>query len=378
MRRSLRAGLSRLGLLAAGLLAGALLAEALARVVRPNGSSDLLFGAPDASPAGLYVNDHALVMRPAPGFSATSGSLGYSVPQRIKSRGLRGPEPSPGSEPRWLCVGDSFTMAAQVREEQTFPALLGTLTGASFHNAGVDGYSTWQALRRYEQLDDRLGTGGVLLTFFLGNDLDDNEALARHLDRARGLREGEPIPREAVGWLESILGRHSYLYAHVTVFGRVRALRAGRGSEAEFRRNELCIFAPEGEGRLAALLPGTRAALAGLRDAARARGDRLLVAVAPPAFAVDPARAQDTLPIFGLAVTDQGLRAPGQAVLAMLADLGVEACDLTPALAEAVARGERPFFTFDGHWTPRGHALVAKTLAARLEALPPAAPAPAF
>ena len=167
--------LARLGLLCGGLLVGCALAEVTARLIQPNGSSDLLFGAPEATPEGLYVHDPSVMMKPAPGFEATSGSLGYSVPLRINSLGLRGPELSPDDPTRWLATGDSFTMAAQVREERTFLALAGQTLDISFLNAGVDGYSTWQALRRYEQLDDTVGASGVLHTLFLGNDLADNE-----------------------------------------------------------------------------------------------------------------------------------------------------------------------------------------------------------
>ena len=49
-------------------------------------------------------------------------------------------------------------MALQVPEDETFMERLSTSTGVAFLNAGVDGYSTWQAKSRLEQApDDRWG-----------------------------------------------------------------------------------------------------------------------------------------------------------------------------------------------------------------------------
>ena len=50
----------------------------------------------------------------------------------------------------------------------------------------------------------------------------------------------------------------------------------------------------------------------------------------------------------------------------MLGRMKVPACDLTPALREAVNQGRRPYFDFDGHWTPAGHEVVAGAIKACL------------
>ena len=165
-----RLALGRLGLLVGGLVFGAVLAEGLARMVAPASNADLLFNSPDASPEGLYVMDPEVLMVPSPGFSATVRSLGYHVPLAINRHGVRGSEDRTGG---WLAVGDSFTLSVQVSESDTFSERLAGALGSPVHNAGVDGYSTWQALGRYRQLDSALGVSTVLLTFFLGNDFQD-------------------------------------------------------------------------------------------------------------------------------------------------------------------------------------------------------------
>lgn len=76
---------------------------------------------------------------------------------RINSTGQRGPELE-GRQPRkrrLLFLGDSFTMASQTREEDTFTAridsLLNATTGVPVEviNSGVEGYSTYQELAYY-------------------------------------------------------------------------------------------------------------------------------------------------------------------------------------------------------------------------------------
>lgn len=360
-----RRALARVALVAAGLLGGVLLAEAVARAVAPAGNADLLFGAPAAVPPGLYVNDPDLLMVPAPGFEGTAASLGYHVPLRIDALGLRGPEvPAKGATPRWLLVGDSFALSLQTREEETFAARLAALAGVEVWNGGVDGYSTWQALGRYRRLADPLAPDAVLLLFFTGNDLSDNVAFDMRRQTAGGRAAGTPIPVPGGDPLTRWLSRWSHLYAHARVWSNARALAGGRDPMAKQWRDELALFSQEGAGELQRTMPRTREALQALRDEVRARGDRLLVAVAPPAFAVDTDRVAPTFAMVGLDPARADLDAPGRAVLGAVRELGVAGCDLAAPLRAEAAKGARLYLTYDGHWTPEGHRVVAEALAA--------------
>ncbi len=186
--------LGRLALLVGGLLLGLVLADQGARLISPHGAADLLFGAPDDAPQGMYLTDPELVYRPKPGFEGTLRSLGYRVPLRFNRLGLRGPElAEPKDSPRWLAVGDSFTLSPQVPEAETFQGRMSAQGRVELLNAGVDGYSTWQATRRYQELAEQVALDGVLLTFFLGNDYEDNRRFRSELDRARSRPAGQPI-----------------------------------------------------------------------------------------------------------------------------------------------------------------------------------------
>jgi hypothetical protein len=355
-----KAALGRLGLVVGGLLAGVLAAELAARLIRPEAHADLLFNSPDASPMGLYVNDPVLIMSPTPGFDGRSGSVGYSVPLRFNELGVRGP--APDGQKSWIAVGDSFTLSVQVSEEDSFEGHLSEALGLRVWNAGVDGYSTWQAMERYRRLDDSLASNVVLLTFFLGNDLHDNILYPQIVQTMRNVQAGTPIMRPPSIWWQSFLLKNSYIYAHLRVRDRAQQLAAGTDPVLGRWKNELAIFSMRGQGQLRGLAERSWEPLIQLRDLVHQRGDRLVVAVAPPAFVIEQERLDSTFRVVGLDPSEAQPDAPAQAVLRMLQQMGVLACDLTPGLRAAQAEGDSLYFTYDGHWTPRGHAVVSESL----------------
>ena len=224
-----------------------------------------------------------------------------------------------------------------------------------------------QASRRSARLDNSRGTTGLLLTFFLGNDLQDNERFPHVLRTVEGRTAGASIPRPEVPTWQSMLLRYSSVYAHLRVWRRAQALRSGADPARERWREEVAIFSEEGSQTLARLLPATRRALSEARQATRQRGDRLVVALAPPAFVVHPERLASTFEVVGLDPDRARPDAPRDAIVRELEALGIETCDLTPALRAASRSGDALYFTYDGHWTAAGHAVAARTMAACLK-----------
>lgn len=366
-----RRALLRLGALALGLGVGLALAELLARLWALPGDVELLYQAPEAAPAGLFRTDPRLLMVPAPGFDGQARSLAGSVAVRTDALGLRvarRPAPLPQG-PAWLAIGDSFTLALQVDAADSFSDRLSARIGQPVLNAGVDGYGTAQAEGRYRALAGELALSGLLLTFFLGNDLQDNAGFAERQRQARGLVPGRSIPRPPISALTRFLMGHSHLWVRWEHFRRARALAGPEAAHAAAWRAALLPFTAEGADQLAALLPATRQALADLSAAAGQRGHRLVVALAPPAFVVHPERMAATFSLVGLDPDRGRFDAPRQALLGLLRELGLQACDLSPALLGAV--GDRPlYFPWDGHWTAAGHAVVAQRLAACIAEAP--------
>ena len=266
---------------------------------------------------------------------------------------------------RWLVRGDSFVMALQVPEDETFMERLSTSTGVAFLNAGDDGYSTWQAKSRLEQLGRPLGVKGLIVVFFLGNDLSDNEFYPQMLREASRHPEGVPIIQPTPPLAHRLLGGWSRVYGHLSVWSRRRTIASGRDPMAQRWHGELSLFHTSGANLLQRSLRTTERALSELHREAQRQNLPLMVAVAPPAFAVHTERAGPTLSLVGLDPSGADLQAPDRAVVATLSRLGIASCDLGPDLRTA-AESEAVYLTFDGHWSAAGHRVVADTLEACL------------
>ena len=342
-----------------GCLIGLIGAELVARATKPVGGADLLFNAPDASPQGLYVLEDGVRVVPAANFSAHVKSLDYSAHLRTNTFGLRGPEAESITSKQWLALGDSFTMAVQVPEKQTFAGQLGKQNGVHIWNAGVDGYSTFQSALRAQSIQQNLPIERLILMFFTGNDFQDNERFWAMQRQPLPGPAGSPIPRDPVSPIQGFLLRHFHLYAHYRIYQRQAQLSSGQDHSLQNWKDELRIFTREGQGRLQQLRQKTTEALTMLRNTA---GEiPLLVAIAPPAFVIDTPRMAPTFSLVGLDPEQVNLEAPQQTILELLTQLKIPHCDLSTALTQAQVTAPM-YFEFDGHWTQAGHEVVANEL----------------
>lgn len=341
-----------------GLGAGLLLAEGLARVASPYPGEELFYGGLAPSPQGLYRWSRTLGKEPVPGARAHFDTLTFDNEVRINSRGMRGDEPTDG--PKWITVGDSFTLGVQVPEADTFQAHLAERFGVQVLNGGCDDYSTVQASRRYAELTQDLDVDRVIVLFFLGNDLVDNLGAEMRLHGP----PPPPMPPDLPGVsLWARLQRHSVFAAWVNV---ALARRMTDGHRGGGLADSLSMWATSGAGRLSQTMPDTARALDELARTAEAKGDPLLVAVAPPGWAVDPPALRTLLEQFK--VSGEPTDAPHQAVIQALSDRGIPTCDLWKPFADAAAAGNRAYLRFDGHWNREGHRIAAEAIAACLTA----------
>jgi len=355
----------RLALLIGGLAVAVGLVEVGARLLSELRGTDLVYPGPGTAPLELHVADSEAGMVPRPGFTGTWVASGLRVRLRTNSLGLRGPElglSTPAAE-RWLVLGDSFVAGLQVTEEDHFVTGLSTRLGVEALNAGVDDFSTWQAVARYRTLAERVDVDGAVLVFYLGNDIANNE-------RESGYGPppgGHPVPD--VPWWQGVATRNSALFAGWRIAALKRQLTDPNHPQRQALSEELWPFIQQGQGRLGTSIEqATRPALHALRQLAEDQGDHLMVALAPSAFTIDPVRQARTMELMGLPVTDAMADEPGRLVRRELTRLDIETCDLAPDLRRAIADGVKPFFTWEGHWTPAGHAIVADTLARCMEA----------
>ena len=353
----------RVCLVVGGTLAGLLLVETGARLLPPSSAAQLLFNAHQNTPAGLYMNDHQVAFRPTPGFQGTMKSIGYEVDIRVNSHGLRGAELQEDERPVWLALGDSFTFAAQVPEHQSFVGLLGDELDVQLLNGGSDGHGTRHELARLRQLEEQISPEVVVVVFFTGNDFQNNVHWRSALMGARRRPDqmvalGEPKPR-----ISSILNQNSVLWGMVQMHKRAQSLTQG-SKEAGGLRHDMSIFHRSGRKPLREGVEATRAPMQELRDRVSKRGGQLMVAVASPSYAVEDHRTKATFELVGLQLEQLDLSAPERATLGLLEELEIPACSLDPALRKAYADGERPYLSYDGHWSAAGHRVVAQSIGA--------------
>ena len=96
---------------------------------------------------------------------------------RINSRELRDREVAyeHGTAPRILVLGDSFTEAFQVEQEQTFERLLAERLGIEVVNAGDSGFGTDNALLFFLAEGWKYRPDLVVLMFNTSNDILEND-----------------------------------------------------------------------------------------------------------------------------------------------------------------------------------------------------------
>lgn len=367
----MRRWLGRLMLVIVGVLLGLVLAEVGARLVAPTPAAELL-GEPtrDATP-GLYTTHERLGHVPTPGYDRTWPTPEGSIRVRIGPEGYRLPAADP-DKPRWIAVGDSYTIAVQASEDRTFAALLGAKRGLSIINGGVDGYSTWQSSMRYQQLDDLVDAKGVIHVLFEGNDLTDNGVFLgrmRFSSDAEGRLtlppanphfSGQPlVPWRAPTLLEHLRARSLLLAAIHVVRHRPEVVQ--HGTLDRYRR-ETMSMTYVGRGDRQRQLAELRPALMNLQRAAAERGDALLVALAPAPWMMNPAQAEATLVALGQQPGQSDIVAFRADIKAAVEALAIPTCDLGPALHASAEAGEHPYLRYDGHWSRRGHEVVAEAL----------------
>ena len=343
----------RLVLAGLGLLVPLLAVELLLRVAGP-----ILPGDYQTATFTSYSTAFGRQNRPyRGGYKHTSE---FTTRVRVNSKRLRGPEIDYAKPPgtfRTVVLGDSFTFALQVDEEETFVARLGErleqTTGADLHfetiNAGTDGWSTvneyvWFTAEGYRYEPDL-----VVLMFFVGNDPGENADQIRTI--APG---GRLIPETGAGgtWAEIRLALSdlsmTYSFLEHGVLARLSAppepTTPRTSTSPGPRRTEAADRARKKRG-----WEVSEPLLRQLREFCDARGIRLAVVGIPTAEQVD----------------DDGRPASPLREIAERAD--VPAIDLLEPFRASPRDLSQPiYFPKDRHWTAEGHDLGARIVAAEL------------
>ncbi len=308
---------------------------------------------------------------------ASRGTVGNRVEftshVAIDRAGMRGPEIGPRDPGtlRILALGDSFTFGVGAEAGETYPARLQEMLRArglraEVLNAGAPGYGVPDEAAWFARWGKPLAPDVVLVTVFIGNDLQD---AAPGSPKVAVVDGALVAPGERGHTLSRWLYYHSHLFVLLKSSSLGGALRRllGRPEPLETRelRAEFDLYA---KGPPSAMVAGgaaaTEAAVAGL--VANAGQAKILAVLIPSLVQVDPRRWEANLKRFALDPARYDRDRPNAIFRALFARHGVPLLDLTPTFASAIARGERIYFPIDQHLTPAGYQLTARQVAAAI------------
>ncbi len=340
---------ARIALIVCGALAALLLIEGLLRL------SDRV---PDVTNPeySFHASDPVLGWRGSPDLKLRFRRTDFDVLVAHDADGWRIPDPTPPPDParRILVLGDSFTWGFGVGQGERFTDhLQRALPDSAVVNRGINGYGTGQEFLVLQQELAAQRYDLVVLMFFF-NDVADNQDPYGGRRPLFTLADGRLVaPQAPVRPLPAALGTwrlKDYSFAYRLIDYVADVLKGGKRGLPEPGE------APTGTAEVDyRSLPGA------------AITERLVQAMAETCKAHDTAFVVVYIPQRGeLAGQDAPPEVRAVHTLARQAATvsGAPFIDLTPALDQGVRRGEALYFTHNSHWTPAGHALVARTLLA--------------
>jgi lysophospholipase L1-like esterase len=314
-------------------------------------------------------------------------------PIRINSHGFRDreyPVEKPAGVYRIACIGDSFTFGATLVED-TYVKKLEKLFAAApapqaveVMNLGVNGYNTRQSLAHLKKFGMRFDPDLVILGFYLGNDIEENESdiefevvdgelTAPHRRREKSVADTPP-PSALVRFLSRF---HLYrLLRRATLLRKADAAtprpqdRALENYLAVARHHmEVLRRKPRESLRRGAAKSESR--LKRLRDDLAQHRVGLVVLVIPDELQVSPAAFERVLREFKLDPADFDPDRPTRWIRDVLDREGIACVDILEALRER-NRSERVYFEEETHLNPTGNQVAAAALFDYLRAHNPA------
>ena len=260
-----------------------------------------------------------------PNTSGRFKALEYDVTVNTNALGFRGAEPL--SEQQVLLLGDSFVFGAQVSLDNTFVAQLNDRhPSLSILNAGVSGYGTYESVHLWKRMKKRIATQQVVLFFFWGNDLRDNQKYA----------DAEAMKEQTPTMLPLFPARYSRLY------GRLYLLFSAKDSRLEEKRKQMDILYDSKQR--AAALAATHTAFAMFETECVHQGVQCSLVLLPPVEAFIDSTMAEAVILDIMSIVPSEIRT----------------IDLYSGLK---LRGGRDlYFRFDPHWNILGHRAVADVL----------------
>ncbi|GAC1334417.1 MAG: hypothetical protein NVSMB26_17110 [Beijerinckiaceae bacterium] len=310
---------------------------------------------------------------PHTGYRLKPGGIGYyekGIPAVANSHGHRDVEVTltkPSGVFRILVLGDSFTIGANVRQEEAWPKVLEkglkSLYGSGIQvvNSSVGGWDPFQYAQYFEHYGHRFEPDLILIGFFVGNDTFDPHTNAAQLNTAM---LGHRISRDAASQplikLKVFLHDHSNL-ARLLLTKTPASWTHVRKQPDDFTDVYLAIQKSRMPNHLRYSREQREKAQNSVNQIRRIRdraGDSVpvIVALLPDENQVNPSLRNLIIEAKNIGAYD--FKMPQSMLIEMFREIDIPTIDLLPA----VLADHRCLYMNDTHWIPEGHALAASVI----------------
>ena len=363
------------------------------------GRADLFYRTPDTIQRGI-VRDV-----PKTAFSYPAVATGYpdfEFTMTIDKNGFRNKTDFEKCD--IITLGDSFTEGSHVSDEQVWPVLLAQKSGLKIYNLGMSGgnpVSYFELIKRFAPM---LSPKIVMCVLYEGNDFRSSNFEGRKLQEKQN-----PQKFNLVSYLKSSPLRLGLKNLFIRFFGPPGSRRfasdvaAGRigpghplyavswlpagvpeGAEAKYYAFDFkslrddCLEREAFEG--SAGWKGTSERLISIKKLCDENGIRLVVIFSPDKphllmplikdnvpkdklYAFMSLKMKDLPPISEISdFVCKNLDSKESVVEKFCEGQSMEFLSLTKPLRDAISKGQQAYFTYDQHWTPLGHQVVANTV----------------
>lgn len=308
------------------------------------------------------------------------GGIGHyqmGIPAVANSHGHRDGEVTLKKPPgvfRILVLGDSFTVGANVRQEEAYPKVLEKRLKEVYGprvqvvNAGVGGWQPFQYAQYFEHYGYQFEPDLILIGFFVGNDTFDANSSTEKINTAI---LGHTISPDAA--TRPFIKLRVFLYEHSNLARLL--LNRGAAPPPTFIRKQCDEFTEWYLAIQRARMPNHLRYNSAQRDKAQnavnqirrirdRAGDFVQVVVA---LLPDENQVNQTLQKCILQANDipeYDFKMPQSMLIEMFSEIGIPTIGVLPA----VLADHRCLYMNDTHWIPEGHELAASAI---LEELAP-------
>jgi len=317
------------------------------------------------------------VADPYTGYRLKPGGVGHyqmDIPAIANSHGHRDvevPLKKPPGVLRILVLGDSFTVGANVRQEEAYPKALERHLKSRYGsriqvvNSAVGGWQPFQYAQYFEHYGHQFEPDLILIGFYVGNDTFDTYTEVKQLDTAI---LGHRISPEAA--MRPFIKLQVFLYDHSNL-GRL-LLNRGPIASSTFVRKHCDDFSEWYLAFQKAHMPNHLRYSSAQRDMAQNAINQIrrikdLAGITPVVVALLPDENQVNQALQKRILNadefpEYDFKMPQSMLTAMFHEIGIPTIDVLPAvLADA-----RCLYMNDTHWTPEGQELAASVILEQL------------